>query len=130
VGAPASTGARSGTVTTGGEAATLASAFNVTSGAPTVSGASPVSAHQNDSNVNVTITGQFTHFVQGTTTANFGSADTAVNSLTVNGATSAVANITISASAATGPRTVTMTTGSETATGVGVFTVLAGTPQI
>src|SRR4029077_18328886 len=77
---------------------------------------------------NVLIVGQSTNFLQGTTVANFGAGITGI-SLTVTSATGATANITIQAGAAAGTRTVTLTTGSEVATGASLFTV-AGVPVI
>ena len=75
------------------------------------------------------ITGRYTHFVNGTTTASFGAGIT-INAVTVTSPTQATVNLSIGASAATGSRNVTMTTGSEVATGLGVFTVLAGVPAL
>jgi hypothetical protein len=70
----------------------------------------------------VAIVGQNTSFVQGTTVASFGAGIT-INSLTVNSATSATANITVQNNAAQGARTVTMTTGAQVASLVNGFTV-------
>src|SRR5205823_12091710 len=58
------------------------------------------------------LTGQFTHFVQETTTASFGAGIT-VATLTVNSATTATAVVNIDPAAATGSRNVTVTTGGE-----------------
>jgi RHS repeat-associated protein len=74
-----------------------------------------------------TLTGTGTNWVNNQTTASFGGEIT-VNSVTVSSATSATANITISPTAALGPRTVTTTTGSEVISGVDVFAVNAITP--
>ena len=120
-------------VTTLGEVASLASGFRVGSGIPFVSSASPNSAHQNDT-LNVVVTALYTHFSQANTTADFGAGIT-VNTLTVNSSTQATANITIDPAAATGARNITMATvlsptNTETAQGVGVFSVVAGVPQI
>jgi hypothetical protein len=122
-------GTRTVTVTTGGEIASITNGFTVNKGIAVITGIAPVSAHQGDSNVNVTVTGQYTSFVQGTTTANFGTGIT-VNSVTVNSATSAVVNISVSASAPTGLHDVTLTTGAEAATKSGSFTVLAGSALV
>ena len=116
------------TVTTLGEVAVLAGGFSVLTGDPVVSTAVPVSAHQADT-LDVAITGMFTHFVNGTTSASFGSG-IGINSVTVTSPTQATVNITIHQAAATGSRNVTMTTGTEVATGLGVFTVLAGVPSL
>jgi Glucodextranase, domain B/Bacterial Ig-like domain/Bacterial Ig domain/Bacterial Ig-like domain (group 2) len=85
----------------------------------------PNTGHQGRQALLVTITAQFTHFVQGTTTATFGTGVT-VTSLTVNSATSATAVLNIDPAAATGVRTVTLSTGSETASFNNGFTVLGG----
>ncbi|MEP7339810.1 MAG: IPT/TIG domain-containing protein, partial [Acidobacteriota bacterium] len=87
---------------------------------------SPTSGTQSQT-LNATLTGTGTNWVNGQTTASFGGEIT-VNSVTVSSATSATANITISSTAALGPRTVTTTTGSEVVSGVDIFTVSAITP--
>ena len=85
----------------------------------------------------VSITGSYTHFVQGTTMANFGpgiavggAAAGQPGPVTVTGATSATAQIAINASAAAGSQTVTVTTGSEQATLVNGFSIQAAIPYI
>src|SRR5256886_12654286 len=70
---------------------------------------------QGQQNLPVSLTGQFTHFVQGTTTASFGAGIT-VATLTVNSATAATAVVNIDPAAATGRRDVTMTTAGEVGT--------------
>src|SRR2546429_4213064 len=79
--------------------------------------------------MNVTLRGQFTHFVQGTTTASFGAGIT-VATLTVSSATTAAAVLNIDAAAATGSRDVTMTTGGEVVTLSNGFAVTAGAPAL
>ncbi|WP_263376654.1 Ig-like domain-containing protein [Granulicella aggregans] len=123
------TGSYNVTLTTGGEVATILGGFTVTAGTPQVSSVSPATGHQGDTNLSIGLTGLFTHFANGTSTASFGTGIT-VNSLTVTDATDAVANITISPSAAVGSRTVTVTTGSESASITGGFSVLAGLPAL
>ena len=115
-------------LTTGGEVATILGGFTVTVGAPQLSSVVPSTGPQ-ASTSNVNITGLFTHFVNGVSTASFGAGIT-TNSLTVSSSTAAVANITISPTAALGFRTVTMTTGTEVASEANAFTVLAGIPQL
>ena len=129
VAATTAIGACGATVTTGGEIATGVNLFNVLAGLPIVTSVNPVSAHQNDQNVNVTVNGLFTHWVQGTTTANFGAGIT-VNLVTVSSSGFATVNITVSAAATIGNRSVTMTTGAEVAPGNNIFAVLAGVPQL
>jgi len=114
---------------TGGEVATILGGFTVGTGSPTISVVSPPTGTQGLANVNITLTGLFTHWVQGTSVANFGSGIT-VNSLTVSNATSAVANISINTAATIGSRNVTVTTGAEVATITGGFSVLTGVPTL
>ena len=122
-------GAYNVTLTTGGETATILGGLNVSSGTPKLSLVSPPTGHQGDVNMNVSLTGLFTNWVNGTSVANFGAGVT-VNSTTVSNSTNAVANITISQGATLGSRTVTMTTGAEVAGITGGFTVLAGVPGV
>jgi hypothetical protein len=122
-------GAYNVTLTTGGESATILGGFTVTQGSPQLSVVNPPTGHQGDANLSVSLTGLNTHFANGTSTASFGAGIT-VNSLTVSDATDAVANITISLSATIGSRNVTITTGTETATLTGGFSVLVGVPHL
>ena len=115
-------------VSTGGEQASLASGFTVTAASPFITSVSPISAPQG-ATTSVTVSGQSTHFTAGVTSANFGAGVT-VSSIVVNSATSATVNLSIDPAATIGVRTVTMTTNSEVAVGNGLFTVLAGVPQI
>ena len=115
-------------VTTGGETASLANGFSVTIGDPTISSVSPINAHQGDT-LNVTVNGLFTHFAANVTQADFGAGIT-VNSVAVNSTTQATVNISIDQAATTGPRTVTMTTNAEKATGTGLFAVQTGSAHI
>lgn len=109
------------------ESAKGVGAFNITgpSVAPTVLGVSPVQGAQGQT-LDVLISGQNTHFVNGSSSATFGS-DVTVNSLTVLSSVSARANITINSAATIGFRDVRVTTGSEIATenAVGPFLVTA-----
>jgi hypothetical protein len=90
---------------------------------PTLLQVTPNSGQQGQQNLTVTITGQNTHFSQGTTTANFGAGIT-VTSLTVNSATSATAVLNVTAAAAVGAANVTMTSGLEAPVLTGGFTVI------
>jgi methionine-rich copper-binding protein CopC len=116
------------TLTTGGEVATILGGFTVSTGSPLISVVNPPTGTQGIT-INVTLTGLFTNFVNGTSVANFGSGIT-VNTTTVSNSTSAVANITISPTATLGSRNVTVTTGGEVAGITGGFTVLAGVPAL
>ncbi len=108
----AALGARTVTVRTGGEVVSLAGGFTVTAGVPALTLVSPSGARRGQTDLIVSLTGQVTHFVQGTTAATFGAGMT-VNSTTVQSATQATASVTIAGDAALGPRTVTVTTGGE-----------------
>jgi len=103
--------------------------FTVTAGTPQLSVVSPPTGTQAETNEQVSLTGLFTHWVNGTSTASFGSGIT-VNSLAVSDATDAVANITISATATVGSRNVSVTTNSETASITDGFEVQAGVAQL
>ena len=127
IAAGAATGARNFSMATnlgapGTETVTRTNGFTVN--APSLGAPSPTSGYQGDTNKNITVSGTGTHFVNGTTTANFG-ANITVNSVTVTSATAATVNITISTGAATGARNFSMTTGTETVTNTGGFTVNA-----
>lgn len=87
---------------------------------------SPTSGNQGQTMV-VNLTGTATNWVSGQTSASFGG-EINVDWVNVTSATAATAQITISATAALGPRNVTLTTGSEVVTAVDGFTVNAVTP--
>jgi hypothetical protein len=122
----AATGARNVTLTTGAEAASL-TGFTVNTPTPAITLVNPNTGVQGQQNESVAITGQFTHWVQGTTTASFGAGIT-VATLTINSATSATAVLNIDPAAAVGARNVTLTTGAEVASLTNGFAVSAGTP--
>jgi RHS repeat-associated protein len=123
--ATAATGASNVTVVTGAETASGGGLFTVTALTPIITRVNPNVGQPGQQNLLVAITGQSTHFVQNTTTTNFGTGVT-VNSTSVTDATDAVANITIAGSAAQGPRTVIITTGTEAAALANGFTVTPG----
>lgn len=125
----AALGARTVSVFTLGETATLTNAFTVVAGTPVVVQVTPISGQQGQQNLSVSVTGAFTHWVPGTTTASFGAGVT-VSSLTINSPISATAVLNIDPAAATGAHNVTFTTGSEVATLIGGFTVNPGTPVL
>jgi hypothetical protein len=122
------TGAYNVTLTTAGEVATILGGFTVTNGAPVITNVNSPTGTQGIT-TNITLTGQFTSWVNGTSVASFGAGIT-VNSTTVNSSISAVANITISPTATLGSRNVTVTTTSQVASITGGFTVLAGVPTL
>lgn len=117
------------TLTTAGETATILGGFTVTNGTPTLMSVNPATGHQGDTKIAVEVTGQFTHFVNVTSTASFGAGIT-VNTFQVNSATDATATITIDPVATIATRTVTVTTGSETESLANGFSVLAGVPKL
>jgi uncharacterized protein (TIGR03437 family) len=65
--------------------------------------------------VTVTVTGSGTHFAQGVTTMGFGSGDIAVDSITVNSATSLTATVTVLRNPESTSYPVTVVTGQEVA---------------
>jgi Carboxypeptidase regulatory-like domain/Quinohemoprotein amine dehydrogenase, alpha subunit domain III len=97
---------------------------------PTVLSVTP-STVQAGKTANVTISGGSTHFAAGNSAAALGDG-VAVNSLTVNSPTSAVANVTASAGAAIGFRDVSVQTGGELASesGPGPLLVVAAPPPV
>ena len=113
IAADAALGFRDVAVTTGSEVVTLTRWFTVVAGAPVLLSLNPNSGQQGQQNLSVALTGQFTNWVQNTTTVDLGAGIT-VASLTVNSSTSATAVINIDPSATLGTRTVTLTTTSET----------------
>ncbi len=115
----------------GSETALLTAAFIIadTSNSHTITNLSPNFGTQGKTlNVNLTATG--TNFASGVTFANFGDG-IVVNSLNVLSLTTAQANITISNTSFTGPRTVTLVTGGEVATSAtGAFTIQPNTAAL
>ena len=81
---------------------------------PIVTWASPATASPGQ-NVLVTLIGQNTNFSNGVTQVNAGTGIT-VSNITVSSATSLTAQFTVSLGAGLGPRSITVTTGSEEAT--------------
>lgn len=128
IAANAAIGPRSVSVTTGTEIVTLANGFQISVSSPIISSISPNSGAQAESGP-VAITGQNTHFVQGITQLDLG-AGVSVSNVAVSCATCLSAQAAIAEMAALGPRTVTVTTGSEVVTLANGFTVTAGTPRI
>ena len=80
-------------------------------------------------NTTVTLSGAFTNFTPGVTTAFFG-AGVSAGTVTVNGPSLASVPISVDAGALTGPRSITVVTGSESVTLVNGFTVQQGTPAV
>lgn len=118
----ANVGSRDVRVQTGVEVALLGGGFAVV-GTPELLQVNPNSGHQAEQNLSVSLSGKFTHWTQGTTSADFG-AGISVISLVVNSATSATAKLNIDPSASIGGRTVTVSTASETVSLTNGFTIL------
>ena len=115
------------TVTTGAEVASAT--FNITAGIPGITIISPNVGTPN-STPTVTVTSQFTNFVQGVTQASFGpniqvSGGTAggFGTVTVTSATSFTTQLTIPSGATLGAQTVQVTTGTQTLSVPNGFTV-------
>jgi LEA14-like dessication related protein len=124
------------TLTTGGEVALILGGFSVTPGVPILTVVNPPTGHQGDGDAPfyVNLTGLFTHFntapgCSPCSVANFGAGIT-VNSTTASDSTHAQASITIDNAATLGSRTISVTTGAETASITGGFSVLAGLPAL
>jgi len=120
IAALAAAGARNVSVTTGGETVTGTSVFTVNT--PSFTSVTPNSGAQGATLTGVAIVGGGTHF-GGTTTVDFGSNIT-VSNVSASDATHLTCDIAIQAGAALGARNVVVTTGGETVTGTGVFTVI------
>jgi hypothetical protein len=90
---------------------------------PVIAQVTPNAGSQGANNLSVILTGNSTHFVQGTTTADFGPGITLASPLTVTSPTIATAVLNIDPQAAAGTHTVTVTTGAEAATLKDGFTV-------
>ncbi len=134
--ASAPVGARTVTVSTGAEQPSLADGFTVQAGTPVLTAVNPNTGQQGQT-LSVTLTGQFTHFVQGTTQASFGAgiavgggAAGAFGAVTVTSPTSATAQVVIDAASAPGTRTVTVKTGAEQVSLANAFTVNAAPPVL
>jgi Phage capsid family len=97
-------------------------------GVPSVTAITPSSGQQGASLSSVAITGAYTHFTTASLVT-FDNPGVTASAITLTDATHLTAALTIAAGAATGDTNVTVTTGSEVATG-SLFTVTAGTPSI
>jgi len=132
IAAAAATGPRDVTVTNpapGGGMATLPAAFTVNNPQPALASIAPVAGNRLQT-LNVVLTG--TNYIAGATSVSFGP-DITVNSANVSSSTALTANISIAATAATGPRDVTVTNpapGGGTATLAAAFTVNSPLPTL
>ena len=124
------TGSRNVTLTTGTEIVS-GSFFNVIPGPAILSSINPSTAN-NGAHILMTITGQDTHWSQTLTQFSIagGGYDIIVNGVVVNTPTSALADLTITAGAALGTRTVFMSTEGENVALAAGFLVTGGIPAI
>ncbi len=127
VGPFATLGLRGVTVTTGAAVAPSAVPVFEVLPRPAVKTVTPASAFQGDT-LYVTLEGINTTWLTGVSTVSFGAGIT-VASLTINGTASAVVQIVIDPTAATGPRDVAVTTGTEVALLPAAFEVI-GRPRV
>src|SRR4029453_9697853 len=123
----AALGSREVTVSTGTETVTATSMFGVLAGLPQLLSVSPNTGGQATTQT-VTITGLYTNFVQGSTQISFSGTGVTAGTPTVNGPTQLQVSVTVSNGAAPGPRSVTVTTGTETAPFASAFVVQPGPP--
>lgn len=104
-------------------------AYQYASGTPpNICGVSVSSGFQSQT-LSVTVTGCSTNFSNGVSVGSLSGTGITVNSTTVSSTTSLVLSLTISSTAALTARDITITTGAETATGTGVFTVMLSTAR-
>ena len=123
----ATTGAGDITVTNPGGASVTGTGVFTVNPAPTLTSASPSSRGRGATNQDITLTG--TGFIDGATlAASFGSLIT-VNSTTFVNETTLTANITVGATAATGPRSVTVTS-ADGSTALGTVFAVNAAPTV
>lgn len=122
--AGASLGWRAVQIRTGAQTATSLNAFNVVG--PILNELQPNAGQQGRAALPISVSGQNTHWIQGSSTMSFGPG-ISVTAFTVTSPTTGIATITIDPSAVVGPRTVTVTTGAEVASVVEGFIVKANT---
>jgi hypothetical protein len=127
IAAGAAAGGRNITMTTGGETATGTGMFVIT--APSIASVTPATGAQGANLTGVIIVGTGTHFT-GTPTVTFSGTNITVSNVIVTDVTHLTCNVAIAAAATTGARNVTVTTGGETATRTGGFTVTSGLPTV
>src|SRR5262249_30594371 len=128
VAANAATGTQSVSCTTLGEQASSTNGFTIAASTPVLTNVTPSAALQGQT-LDIQVTGRFTTFTQGVTTASFGGGIT-INSVTVSSSTNAVVNITVNPTAIVGARAVTLTTGSQVANLPSGFNVQAGPAMV
>jgi len=120
----AAIGMRTVTVTTGSEIIQCTNAFQVLEKQIACLEVSPPNGMQDSQNLRVVITGQYTHFVQGTTQVSFENPGITITSTTVDSATQITVLIDIVGDALAGTGDVTVATGTEVIVCRDSFTVL------
>ena len=125
--ADADPGPRTVTVTTGSENLALTNGFTVQPGIPTLTQLQPTTGKQGQT-VEITVTGQFTHFAQNTTLS-LGPGIT-ISGIVVTSPTALTAQLLVARDAALGIRSLTVTTGAESAAMSNAFTVTPGTAAL
>jgi hypothetical protein len=127
IAANAAVGLQTVTITTGSEVETRVNGFAVTSTANPLMVIQANTGQQGQQNLSVNISDDFSsYWVPGLTAVSFGPGIT-VTYVTVNATYSVTAVLNISPTAPTGPRNVTVTTGTEVDTLSNGFTVTPGT---
>jgi RHS repeat-associated protein len=122
IGANGNAGLRTVVVQTGVQQASVVNGFTVTIPPPAITSVSPSSGQQGQT-LQVSVTGQNTHFAQGTTQVSFGAGIT-INTVTVTNATSLTAGFNVDPAATVGSRNVTVTSGTEIVSSVAAFNVI------
>jgi hypothetical protein len=117
------------TIATAPEVAIGTGTFNVGSAKVLIAGATP-STGERSGQLQVTITGDATHFVQGQSALKFSNAGIVPGNITVTDSTHLTVPVTIAPNAPNGPSDISVVTGAETAMGTGLFTVAPRLPII
>ena len=121
IAADAALGTRTLTVTTNSEVVSVSNVFNIQSGSPALLSMNPLVGQQGRT-IPISVAGQFTSFSEGTTQITLGP-DITISSIAVTSSTLLTAQIAIGATAAPGPRSLTVTTGSQVVALPNAFTV-------
>jgi len=122
IAANAPLGAQSLQVITGNETASLSSAFTVLPGAPVITQVNPSSGAQGQSNIPLTIMGNFTHF-SGSSVVTFGGTGLTAGAPVTATASNLTVLVNIAANAPLGQQGIQVATGSEVASLSNAFTV-------
>jgi hypothetical protein len=123
----ATLGARNVTVTSNSQNLTLNNAFNVLDGIPALTSVAPPSGVQG-ANVALSLGGAFTNWSAASVVTFTPPTGITVGNVTFGSTTALSLSLTLATNAPTGPRSVTVTTGSEVVTLANAFTVNPGQP--